>query len=123
MIKLAGEKHRRLWSSRFSNLTDWYHTRTENNVLKRLDYPCLFEAFADSQFHDKYIGGYSTALAHKIKTTVNGGAQTKAIPEECLRLVMRCVKLAKSRPDLYTRKNRQAIDTDVMVVTTALSAD
>ena len=29
---------------------------------------------------------------------------------------------AKSRPDLYSRKNRQAIDTDVMVVTTALSA-
>lgn len=84
----------------------------------------LFEAFADSQFSAiKYIGGYSTALAHKIKTTVNAVAhKQKQFQKKVFAFsdVMR--EAAKSRPDLYTRKNRQAIDTDVMVVTTALSA-
>lgn len=84
----------------------------------------LFEAFADSQFSAiKYIGGYSTALAHKIKTTVNAVAhKQKQFQKKVFAFSDAMREAAKSRPDLYTRKNRQAIDTDVMVVTTALSA-
>lgn len=84
----------------------------------------LFEAFADSQFSAiKYIGGYSTALAHKIKTTVNAVARKqKQFQKKVFAFSDAMREAAKSRPDLYTRKNRQAIDTDVMVVTTALSA-
>lgn len=84
----------------------------------------LFEAFADSQFSAiKYIGGYSTALAHKIKTTVNAVAhKQKQFQKKVFAFSGMMREAAKSRPDLYTRKNRQAIDTDVMVVTTALSA-
>lgn len=84
----------------------------------------LFEAFADSQFSAiKYIGGYSTALAHKIKTTVNAVAhKQKQFQNKVFAFSDMMREAAKSRPDLYTRKNRQAIDTDVMVVTTALSA-
>lgn len=84
----------------------------------------LFEAFADSQFSAiKYIGGYSTALAHKIKTTVNAVAhKQKQFQKKVFAFSDMMREAAKSRPDLYTRKNRQAIDTDVMVVTTALSA-
>ena len=84
----------------------------------------LFEAFADSQFSAiKYIGGYSTALAHKIKTTVNAVARKqKQFQKKVFAFSDMMREAAKSRPDLYTRKNRQAIDTDVMVVTTALSA-
>ena len=84
----------------------------------------LFEAFADSQFSAiKYIGGYSTALAHKIKTTVNAVAhKQKQFQKKVFAFSDIMREAAKSRPDLYTRKNRQAIDTDVMVVTTALSA-
>ena len=84
----------------------------------------LFEAFADSQFSAiKYIGGYSTALAHKIKTTVNAVAhKQKQFQKKVFAFSDMLREAAKSRPDLYTRKNRQAIDTDVMVVTTALSA-
>lgn len=83
----------------------------------------LFEAFADSQFSAiKYIGGYSTALAHKIKTTVNAVAhKQKQFQKKVFAFSDMMREAAKSRPDLYTRKNRQAIDTDVMVVTTALS--
>lgn len=84
----------------------------------------LFEAFADSQFSAiKFIGGYSTALAHKIKTTVNAVAhKQKQFQKKVFVFSDMMREAAKSRPDLYTRKNRQAIDTDVMVVTTALSA-
>lgn len=84
----------------------------------------LFEAFADSQFSAiKYIGGYSTALAHKIKTTVNAVAhKQKQFQKKVFAFSDMMREAAKSRPDLYTRKNRQAIDTDVMVITTALSA-
>lgn len=84
----------------------------------------LFEAFADSQFSAiKYIGGYSTELAHKIKTTVNAVAhKQKQFQKKVFAFSDMMREAAKSRPDLYTRKNRQAIDTDVMVVTTALSA-
>lgn len=84
----------------------------------------LFEAFADSQFSAiKFIGGYSTALAHKIKTTVNAVAhKQKQFQKKVFAFSDAMREAAKSRPDLYTRKNRQAIDTDVMVVTTALSA-
>lgn len=84
----------------------------------------LFEAFADSQFSAiKYIGGYSTALAHKIKTTVNAVAhKQKQFQKKVFAFSDMMREAAKIRPDLYTRKNRQAIDTDVMVVTTALSA-
>lgn len=84
----------------------------------------LFEAFADSQFSAiKYIGGYSTALAHQIKTTVNAVAhKQKQFQKKVFAFSDMMREAAKSRPDLYTRKNRQAIDTDVMVVTTALSA-
>ena len=84
----------------------------------------LFEAFADSQFSAiKYIGGYSTALAHKIKTTVNAVAhKQKQFQKKVFAFSDMMREATKSRPDLYTRKNRQAIDTDVMVVTTALSA-
>lgn len=84
----------------------------------------LFEAFADSQFSAiKYIGGYSTALAHKIKTTVNAVAhKQKQFQKKVFAFSDMMREAAESRPDLYTRKNRQAIDTDVMVVTTALSA-
>jgi hypothetical protein len=84
----------------------------------------LFEAFADSQFSAiKYIGGYSTSLAHKIKTTVNAVAhKQKQFQKKVFAFSDMMREAAKSRPDLYTRKNRQAIDTDVMVVTTALSA-
>lgn len=84
----------------------------------------LFEAFADSQFSAiKYIGGYSTALAHKIKTTVNAVAhKQKQFQKKVFAFSDMMREAAKSRPDLYTSKNRQAIDTDVMVVTTALSA-
>lgn len=84
----------------------------------------LFEALADSQYSAiKFIGGYSTELAHKIKTTVNAVAhQQKQFQKKVFALSDKMREAAKSRPDLYTRKNRQAIDTDVMVVTTALSA-
>ena len=84
----------------------------------------LFEAFADSQFSAiKFIGGYSTALAHKIKTTVNAVAhKQKQFQKKVFAFSDMMREAARSRPDLYTRKNRQAIDTDVMVVTTALSA-
>lgn len=84
----------------------------------------LFEALADSQYSAiKFIGGYSTELAHKIKTTVNAVAhQQKQFQKKVFALSDKMREVAKSRPDLYTRKNRQAIDTDVMVVTTALSA-
>lgn len=84
----------------------------------------LFEAFADSQFSAiKFIGGYSTALAHQIKTTVNAVAhKQKQFQKKVFAFSDMMREAAKSRPDLYTRKNRQAIDTDVMVVTTALSA-
>nr|DAO39904.1 MAG TPA: MAEBL protein [Caudoviricetes sp.] len=84
----------------------------------------LFEALADSQYSAiKYIGGYSTELAHKIKTTVNAVAhQQKQFQKKVFAFSDAMREAAKSRPDLYTRKNRQAIDTDVMVVTTALSA-
>lgn len=84
----------------------------------------LFEALADSQYSAiKFIGGYSTELAHKIKTTVNAVAhQQKQFQKKVFSFSDKMREAAKSRPDLYTRKNRQAIDTDVMVVTTALSA-
>lgn len=84
----------------------------------------LFEALADSQYSAiKFIGGYSTELAHKIKTTVNAVAhQQKQFQKKVFVFSDAMREAAKSRPDLYTRKNRQAIDTDVMVVTTALSA-
>lgn len=84
----------------------------------------LFEALADSQYSAiKFIGGYSTELAHKIKTTVNAVAhQQKQFQKKVFAFSDKLREAAKSRPDLYTRKNRQAIDTDVMVVTTALSA-
>ena len=84
----------------------------------------LFEALADSQYSAiKFIGGYSTELAHKIKTTVNAVAhQQKQFQKKVFAFSDKMREAAKSRPDLYTRKNRQAIDTDVMVVTTALSA-
>lgn len=84
----------------------------------------LFEALADSQYSAiKFIGGYSTELAHKIKTTVNAVAhQQKQFQKKVFAFSDKMREVAKSRPDLYTRKNRQAIDTDVMVVTTALSA-
>ena len=84
----------------------------------------LFEALADSQYSAiKFIGGYSTELAHKIKTTVNAVAhQQKQFQKKVFAFSEKMREAAKSRPDLYTRKNRQAIDTDVMVVTTALSA-
>lgn len=84
----------------------------------------LFEAIADSQYSAiKFIGGYSTELAHKIKTTVNAVAhQQKQFQKKVFAFSDKMREAAKSRPDLYTRKNRQAIDTDVMVVTTALSA-
>lgn len=84
----------------------------------------LFEALADSQYSAiKSIGGYSTELAHKIKTTVNAVAhQQKQFQKKVFAFSDAMREAAKSRPDLYTRKNRQAIDTDVMVVTTALSA-
>lgn len=84
----------------------------------------LFEAIADSQYSAiKFIGGYSTELAHKIKTTVNAIAhQQKQFQKKVFAFSDKMREAAKSRPDLYTRKNRQAIDTDVMVVTTALSA-
>ena len=84
----------------------------------------LFEAMADSQYSAiKFIGGYSTELAHKIKTTVNAVAhQQKQFQKKVFAFSDKMREAAKSRPDLYTRKNRQAIDTDVMVVTTALSA-
>ena len=84
----------------------------------------LFEALADSQYSAiKFIGGYSTELAHKIKTTVNAVAhKQKQFQKKVFAFSDAMREAAKSRPDLYTRKNRQAIDTDVMVVTTALSA-
>ena len=84
----------------------------------------LFEALADSQYSAiKFIGGYSTELAHKIKTTINAVAhQQKQFQKKVFAFSDKMRDAAKSRPDLYTRKNRQAIDTDVMVVTTALSA-
>lgn len=84
----------------------------------------LFEALADSQYSAiKFIGGYSTELAHKIKTTVNAVAhQQKQFQKKVFAFSDKMREAAKSRPDLYTRKNRQAIDTDIMVVTTALSA-
>ena len=84
----------------------------------------LFEALADSQYSAiKFIGGYSTELAHKTKTTVNAVAhQQKQFQKKVFTFSDKMREAAKSRPDLYTRKNRQAIDTDVMVVTTALSA-
>lgn len=84
----------------------------------------LFEAFADSQYSAiKYIGGYNTALAHKIKTTVNAIAhKQREFQKRIFAFSDEMRKAAKSRPDLYTRKNRHAIDTDVMVATTALSA-
>lgn len=84
----------------------------------------LFEAIADSQYSAiKFIGGYSTELAHKIKTTVNAVAhQQKQFQKKVFAFSDKMREAAKSRPDLYSRKNRQAIDTDVMVVTTALSA-
>lgn len=84
----------------------------------------LFEALADSQYSAiKFIGGYSTELAHKIKTTANAVAhQQKQFQKKVFAFSDAMREAAKSRPDLYTRKNRQAIDTDVMVVTTALSA-
>lgn len=84
----------------------------------------LFEALADSQYSAiKFIGGYSTELAHKIKATVNAVAhKQKQFQKKVFALSDKMREAAKSRPDLYTRKNRQAIDTDVMVVTTALSA-
>lgn len=84
----------------------------------------LFEALADSQYSAiKFIGGYSTELAHKIKTTVNAVShQQKQFQKKVFAFSDKMRDAAKSRPDLYTRKNRQAIDTDVMVVTTALSA-
>lgn len=84
----------------------------------------LFEALADSQYSAiKFIGGYSTELAHKIKTTVNAVAhKQKQFQKKVFAFSDKMREAAKSRPDLYTRKNRQAIDTDVMVVTTALSA-
>lgn len=84
----------------------------------------LFEALADSQYSAiKFIGGYSTELAHKIKTTVNAVAhQQKQFQKKVFAFSDKMREAAKSRPDLYIRKNRQAIDTDVMVVTTALSA-
>lgn len=84
----------------------------------------LFEALADSQYSAiKFIGGYSTELAHKIKTTVNAVAhQQKQFQKKVFAFSDKMREASKSRPDLYTRKNRQAIDTDVMVVTTALSA-
>nr|DAR95680.1 MAG TPA: hypothetical protein [Caudoviricetes sp.] len=84
----------------------------------------LFEALADSQYSAiKFIGGYSTELAHKIKTTVNAVAhQQKQFQKKVFAFSDAMREAAKSRPDLYPRKNRQAIDTDVMVVTTALSA-
>ena len=84
----------------------------------------LFEALADSQYSAiKFIGGYSTELAHKIKTTVNAVAhQQKQFQKKVFAFSDKMREAAKSRSDLYTRKNRQAIDTDVMVVTTALSA-
>lgn len=84
----------------------------------------LFEALADSQYSAiKFIGGYSTELAHKIKTTVNAVAhQQKQFQKKVFAFSDKMREAAKSRPDLYTRKNRQAIDTDVMVITTALSA-
>ena len=84
----------------------------------------LFEALADSQYSAiKFIGGYSTELAHKIKTTVNAVAhKQKQFQKKVFAFSGKMREAAKSRPDLYTRKNRQAIDTDVMVVTTALSA-
>lgn len=84
----------------------------------------LFEALADSQYSAiKFIGGYSTELAHKIKTTVNAVAhQQKQFQKKVFAFSDAMREAAKSRPDLYTRKNRQAIDTDVMAVTTALSA-
>lgn len=84
----------------------------------------LFEALADSQYSAiKFIGGYSTELAHKIKTTVNAVAhQQKQFQKKVFAFSDKMREAAKSRHDLYTRKNRQAIDTDVMVVTTALSA-
>ena len=84
----------------------------------------LFEALADSQYSAiKFIGGYSTELAHKIKTTVNAVAhQQKQFQKKVFAFSDAMREAAKSRPDLYARKNRQAIDTDVMVVTTALSA-
>lgn len=84
----------------------------------------LFEALADSQYSAiKFIGGYSTELAHKIKTTVNAVAhQQKQFQKKVFAFSDAMREAAKSRPDLYTHKNRQAIDTDVMVVTTALSA-
>lgn len=84
----------------------------------------LFEAFADSQYSAiKFIGGYNTALAHKIKTTVNAIAhKQREFQKRIFAFSDEMRKAAKSRPDLYTRKNRHAIDTDVMVATTALSA-
>lgn len=84
----------------------------------------LFEALADSQYSAiKFIGGYSTELAHKIKTTVNAVAhKQKQFQKKVFAFSDKMREASKSRPDLYTRKNRQAIDTDVMVVTTALSA-
>ena len=84
----------------------------------------LFEALADSQYSAiKFIGGYGTELAHKIKTTVNAVAhQQKQFQKKVFAFSDKMREAAKSKPDLYTRKNRQAIDTDVMVVTTALSA-
>lgn len=87
-------------------------------------YERFFEAFADSQYSAiKYIGGYNTALAHKIKTTVNAIAhKQREFQKRIFAFSDEMRKAAKSRPDLYTRKNRHAIDTDVMVATTALSA-
>lgn len=84
----------------------------------------LFEAFADSQYSAiKFIGGYNTALAHKLKTTVNAIAhKQREFQKRIFAFSDEMRKAAKSRPDLYTRKNRHAIDTDVMVATTALSA-
>lgn len=87
-------------------------------------YERFFEAFADSQYSAiKYVGGYNTALAHKIKTTVNAIAhKQREFQKRIFAFSDEMRKAAKSRPDLYTRKNRHAIDTDVMVATTALSA-
>nr|DAR54706.1 MAG TPA: hypothetical protein [Caudoviricetes sp.] len=83
------------------------------------------EAFVDSQYSAiKYIGGYSTELAHAIKTTTNAvNHQQKKFQQRNYAFSDKLRALAKKRDDLYTsRKNRHAIDTDVMVVTTSLAA-
>lgn len=125
--KLTGEKHSSSiadpagFNPNSIDTTRVQKQRTKGSLTTR---ERLFEAFADSQFSAiKYIGGYSTAFAHKIKTTVNAVAhKQKQFQKKVFAFSDMMREAAKSRPDLYTRKNRQAIDTDVMVVTTALSA-